>query len=144
MDILIILFILFFICLGVLILLVLMWKSRQRKESINTYKYMMLESYSNNRNVVYSLCRVRNHLKPKTKEYKAVQKAIDHLNYSIFKDYRTAFLYIESVFNDEEIDRINRVIMNKEKGNVILLLEKRGEEETSVLKESLINLYEDY
>ena len=44
-------------------------------------------------------------------------------------------------------DLVNKIItncMNKEKGNVILLLEKRGEEETSVLKESLINLYEDY
>lgn len=88
-------------------------KKRKKSSSADDYVEAMKASFSQNHNVIDSLNETAEIFKPKSNEKKAIDMALDYLQFSLFKDYQTAFGYIEEVMNSEDVELLHQMIMEE-------------------------------
>lgn len=104
----------------VLYIVIIISKNNKGKKYIQCFS----DCYKN-KSILETLETISDMYKPKSDEYKAINKSIDYLNKSCLKDYQTAFAIIEEVIDDNAIIEFHNRILDKEKSKIVLLLEKR-------------------
>lgn len=114
---------LFVIIVIVFIIVKTLLNTIQRKQSAKKYVQLFNKNYENN-DVRTTLEIIRDSFKKNTSEYKCLDKAVKYLYLSCLKDYQTAFAFIEDVFTTKDIEELHDKTLEKEKNNMLLLLEK--------------------
>jgi hypothetical protein len=105
-----------------LILLLVIDRSKSKKNS-KIYLQMLTELYDNGETVINSLEKIKATFKKGSIQFIAIDHAVFYLNKSIMRDYETAFSIIEKVFSSNEVKLKHAAIIEKEKANVIFLLQ---------------------
>lgn len=100
----------------------------KRKKNSKQYMEMLSDLYGQ-KSIPESLDEIKGCFKKKSTEYIAVDKAFFYLTQSIMRDYGTAFSIIEKVFRQPEIKNLHSEIMEAEKKNVMLMLQKPEDSE---------------
>lgn len=95
----------------------------QRRQRAKKYVQLFSENYGN-RDVRTTLEIIRDSFKKGTPEYKCLDKAVKYLYLSCLKDYQTAFAFIEDVLTTKDVEDLHDKVLEKEKNNMLLLLEK--------------------
>lgn len=102
--------------MGAIVIGVLILKDKKtRSGGSEAYVEAMKSAFSETHNVRQSLERVQEEFKPGSVEVKAIDNALDHLDNSLFKDYDTAFYYVENVFESEEVESLHNAILEEVK-----------------------------
>ena len=114
---------LFVIVVIVFIIMNTLFNTIQRKRSAKKYVQLFNTNYGNN-DVRTTLEIIRDSFKKSTPEYKCLDKAVKYLYLSCLKDYQTAFAFIEDVLTTKDIEELHDNVLEKEKNNMLLLLEK--------------------
>lgn len=107
---------------AIILVVIIINDKKKRGQSSQQYLDMLSELYSQ-KSVIDSLCEIRDVFKKGTVEYIAVDKSIFYLTKSIVRDYTTAFSIIEKVFKDKRVKDLHLSIVEKEKENIVLLLQ---------------------
>lgn len=109
--------------LAAVIMFILMLAGKKKRVKSSQVYYEALSRLYGEKSVVDSLIIIREEFKKKSTEYIAVDKAVFYLTNSIARDYKTAFMILEKVFNTVDVRTLHLKIMEKEKQNVMLLLQ---------------------
>lgn len=105
------------------VIMVVLKIRNDRKKVQNSQKYLQaFRSLYGDKSVLESLTAVRSDFKKGSVEYIAIDKAMFYLTQSIARDYKTAFLILEKVFSTVEVRDFHSEVIEKEKQNVMLLL----------------------
>lgn len=97
----------------------------KKRTTNNSQVYLQTFSkmYEENTPIVECLTNIETLFKQGSIEYIAIEEAIFYLTKSIMRDYETAFSIIEKVFRNVEVKNLHSSIIEKEKANVIYLLQ---------------------
>jgi hypothetical protein len=117
--------VLFAVVLIVFIIITDVMNTIKRQQRCKKYYQLFSSSYGNS-DVRSTLESIRDSFRTNTQEYKTLSKAVNYLYFSCLKDYQTAFAIIEDTFSSHDIEILHDEVLEKERGKMILLLEKGG------------------
>lgn len=110
---------------------------KKRGQSSQQYLQMFSQLYdTDEKSVIDSLREIKEYFKSGSVEYIAVDKSIFYLTQSIVRDYATAFIILEKVFNIPEVKQFHAKVIEHEKENIILLLQQPKKEQSPPKKKN--------
>lgn len=108
---------------AIILVIFMILNKNKRMQNSKTYLQKFSGLYENNK-VIDCLYPIRDGFKKGSAEYIAVDKAIFYLTRSIIRDYITAFSMIEKVFTSQDVKSFHASIIEREKTNIILMLQR--------------------
>lgn len=93
---------------------------RALKRNAVRYVKLFREFYETN-TVLNTLQLIQNEFKTGSVEFIIIDRAIHYLNFSILKDYKTAFCIIEKEFHLQEVKQLHQEILEKETSTNLVL-----------------------
>ena len=110
---------------------------KKRGQSSQQYLQMFSQLYdTDQKSVVDSLKEIKENFKSGSVEYIAVDKSIFYLTQSIVRDYATAFVILEKVFNILEVKQFHTKVIEHEKENIVLRLQQPKKEQSPPKKKN--------
>lgn len=111
--------------IAALITFLILFLPDKKRTNNNSQIYLqnLTKMYEEHTPIIECLSKIEQLFKSGSIEYIAVEQAIFYLTKSIMRDYETAFSIIEKVFRNQEVKKLHADIIEKEKANVIYLLQ---------------------
>lgn len=93
----------------IILLFLDIWQENIASKRDRIYIHNFISAFEDTKNLKGTLQKVLSLYKQKTREYRAVKKALDYLEYSIYGDYETAAWIIEEALYNKKIHETHQL-----------------------------------
>lgn len=93
----------------IILLFLDIWQENIASKRDRIYIHNFISAFEETKNLKGTLQKVLSLYKPKTREYRAVKKALDYMEYSIYGDYETTAWIIEEALYNKKIHETHQL-----------------------------------
>lgn len=108
-------------------ILINMYLNRKKiKKAYPEYMERFQKNYKETRDIKQTIDITKEEYPKKSLEYKTLAKAYDYLNNSIMKDYKTAFSFIEKIYENELVNEMHMNCISNEINKITLMITQKN------------------